>query len=99
MADDMFRRLIEDGDIDGLRRALQVNPGLANRTIHWHLNQDNESDLLHFASDCVGNGWLTNGKEGEIAEQLGQHLFYEWKPPAKARGFFWCARHGAPTRR
>jgi len=70
MTDDISRRLIEHGDVDGLRRALQLDAGLANRTIHWHLNQDNESDPLHFVSDCVGNGWLTNGAEGEIAELL-----------------------------
>lgn len=70
MADDLFRRLIEHGDIDGVRNVLEADPGLANRTIHWHLNQDNESDPLHFVSDCVGNGWLTNGAEGEIAELL-----------------------------
>lgn len=70
MTDDTFRRLIEHGELDGLRRALAADHGLANRTIHWHLNQDNESDPLHFVSDCVGNGWLTNGAEGEIAELL-----------------------------
>jgi ankyrin repeat protein len=70
MTDDTFRRLIEHGDVNGSRSALAVDPGLANRTIHWHLNQDNESDPLHFVSDCVGNGWLTNGAEGEIAELL-----------------------------
>jgi uncharacterized protein len=70
MTDDTFRRLIERGDVHGLRSALEVDPGLANRTIHWHLNQDNESDPLHFVSDCVCNGWLTNGAEGEIAALL-----------------------------
>ena len=70
MTDDTFRRLIEHGEVDALRRALTADHGLANRTIHWHLNQDNESDPLHFVSDCVGNGWLTNGAEGEIAELL-----------------------------
>jgi uncharacterized protein len=70
MMDDAFRLLIEHGDIDGLRGALEVDPGLASRTIHWHLNQDNESDPLHFVSDCVSHGWLTNGAEGDIAELL-----------------------------
>jgi len=69
MTDDTFHRLIEHGDVDGLRHALQLIAGLANRTIHWHLNRDNEP-TLHFVSDCVGNGWLTNGAEGEIAELL-----------------------------
>ena len=70
MKDDTFRRLIEHGDLDGVRNVLEADPGLAVRTIHWHLNQDNESDPLHFVSDCVGNGWLTNGADGEIAELL-----------------------------
>ena len=70
MTEDTVRRLIELGDVAGLRSALKVDPGLANRTIHWHLNQDNESDPLHFVSDCVANGWLTNGAESEIVEVL-----------------------------
>jgi ankyrin repeat protein len=70
MTDDPFGRLIERGDVGGLRSALEVDPGLANRSIHWHLNQDNESDPLHFVSDCISHGWLTDGAEGEIAELL-----------------------------
>ena len=73
MTDETFRRLIEQGHVDGVRSALEADPGLANRTIHWHLNQDNESDPLHFVSDCVANGWLTNGKEGEVATLLLAH--------------------------
>jgi uncharacterized protein len=73
MSDDSFRRLIEQGDVDGLRHALERDPTLANRTIHWHLNQDNQSDPLHYVCDCVGQGWLTNGREGEIAELLLAH--------------------------
>ena len=70
MNNDEFRLLIERGDVDGLRRALESEPTLANRTIHWFLNQQNESDSLHYVSDCVGQGWLTNGTEGEIAGVL-----------------------------
>jgi ankyrin repeat protein len=73
MSDDSFRLLIERGDMDGVRRALERDPSLANRTIHWHLNRDNESDPLHYVSDCVGQGWLTNGSEGEIAQLLLAH--------------------------
>jgi uncharacterized protein len=73
MSDDSFRRLIERGDVDGVRRALERDPALANRTIRWHLNQDNETDPLHYVCDCVGQGWLTNGTEGEIAELLLAH--------------------------
>lgn len=70
MSDDSFRLLIEQGDVEGVRRALERDAALANRTIRWHLNQDNESDPLHYVSDCVFNGWLTNGREGELAELL-----------------------------
>jgi uncharacterized protein len=70
MDNDEFRLLIQRGDIDGVRRALKSDPALANRPIGWFLNQQNESDPLHFVSDCVGQGWLINGTEGEIAEAL-----------------------------
>jgi uncharacterized protein len=70
MTVDDFRLLIERGDVDGIRDALESEPALANQTIRWFLNRQNESDPLHYVSDCIGNGWLTNGKEGEIAEAL-----------------------------
>jgi ankyrin repeat protein len=70
MTDDDFRRLLETGDAENLRAALGVEPARANATIRWYLNQWNESDPLHFVSDCIGNGWLTNGREGEIAALL-----------------------------
>jgi ankyrin repeat protein len=73
MNDDGFRDCISRGDVDGVRRALEAEPELANRTIRWHLNQDNQSDPLHYVSDCVGQGWLTNGTEGEIAALLLEH--------------------------
>ena len=68
-----FGLLIKAGDIGGIRGALARQPVLANRTIRWFLNQENESDPLHFVSDCVGHGWLTNGNEGAIAEVLLAH--------------------------
>lgn len=68
-----FRLLIERGDSIGVKTALESNSALANRTIRWHLNQNNESDPLHYVSDCVGQGWLTNGTEGEISELLLAH--------------------------
>jgi ankyrin repeat protein len=67
---DDFRLSIERGDADAIRRALKSDPGLANATIRWDLNQDNESDPLHYVSDAVFNGWLTNGSEARIAEAL-----------------------------
>jgi ankyrin repeat protein len=68
--DDDFHLLIERGDAAGVRDALAADPALAHRPIRWRLDQDNVSDPLHYVSDCVGNGWLTNGAEGEIAEAL-----------------------------
>ena len=65
-----FRQLIERGNVDGVRGGLEADLELANRTIRWFLNQENESDPLHYVSDCVGNGWLTNGNERAIAELL-----------------------------
>lgn len=73
MASDEFGRMIELGDAQGIRSALSTDPELANRTIHWYLNQPNESDPLHFICDCVGHGTLSNGKEGEIAKLLLAH--------------------------
>jgi uncharacterized protein len=70
MSNDKFRKLMERGDVSSLRRALESEPTLANQPISWFLNQQNESDPLHYVSDCVGHGWLTNGTEGEIAEVL-----------------------------
>jgi ankyrin repeat protein len=70
MKHDDFRVLIERGDVEGMRGALESDPGLANRPICWHRNQHHESDPLHYVSDCVGQGWLTNGIDGEIVELL-----------------------------
>jgi hypothetical protein len=67
MNNDHFRELIEHGDVSNLRQALESDPTLANQPISWFLNQQNESDPLHYVSDCVGHGWLANGTEGEIA--------------------------------
>jgi uncharacterized protein len=65
-----FRLAIESGDLDRIRGALDSDRALANQSIHWFLNQHIESDPLHYISDCISHGWLTNGKEGEIAELL-----------------------------
>lgn len=70
MSEAALRELIDRGDVEGLRQALRSNPALANQAIRWHLNQDNESDPLHYVCDAVSQGWLTNGREGEIASLL-----------------------------
>ena len=73
MSNDKFRTLIEQGDVEGVQRELERDPSLANQTIRWHLNRDNESDPLHYVSDCFCHGWLTNGREGELAKLLLAH--------------------------
>ncbi len=73
MKADDFRRLIEKGDVDGLRGALTSDPALASQPIRWILNQENHSDPLHYVSDCVSHGWLKYGQEGKIAEVLLAH--------------------------
>ena len=70
MVGNEFRLLIEHGDLDGIRHALEADPEFANRTVHWHLNRNNESDPLHYVCDCISHGWLKNGTEGRIAELL-----------------------------
>ena len=85
MSDDSFQRLIEQGDVDAVRRALERDSTLANRTIRWHLNRDNESDPLHCISDgpdkkdqvgaarillAAGANARTSNKQGRSALEL-----------------------------
>jgi ankyrin repeat protein len=70
---DPFRLAIERGDVRAVQSGLRADRDLANRPIHWYLNQPNESDPLHYVSDCVGCGWILNGTEGEIAKLLIEH--------------------------
>jgi ankyrin repeat protein len=69
----MLKQLIEAGDVDAIDTLLAAQPALANEPIHWHLNQDNRSDPLHYIADCVSNGWLSNGREGELTASLLAH--------------------------
>jgi uncharacterized protein len=68
-----MRQLIEQGDQDGLRLALQADPALANEPIHWLHQQSNTSDPLHFLCDCVGQGWLADARAGGLARVLLAH--------------------------
>jgi ankyrin repeat protein len=68
-----MRQLIEKGDVEGVRRALESKPARANEPIDWVLNQSNTSDPLHFVSDCVGHGWLSDAKAVDIAGVLLAH--------------------------
>jgi ankyrin repeat protein len=70
MGAERFRRLIEDGDLQGLKGALASDPELANQSVAWFLNQKNESDPLHYVCDCVFNDWLDDARASEIATLL-----------------------------
>lgn len=70
MSNESFRLMIEAGDLPGLKRALNSNPGLANRSISWVLNQNNQSDPLHYVSDCVFNEWLGDDLAAKVATLL-----------------------------
>jgi len=68
-----IKTAIEQGDITELRLALEQNPEWANRKIVWGEDQKNHTEPLHYVSDCVFNGLLTNGKEAEITSLLLQY--------------------------
>jgi ankyrin repeat protein len=68
-----FREYIENGNFAGLKCFLQKHPEYSNRKVKWQLNQENESDPLHYVSDCVFNGWLTSRNEAEITKLLLNH--------------------------
>lgn len=73
MTTEHFGQLIESGQVQNLRRALASNSDLANQTITWFLNQENESDPLHYVCDCVFNRLLSESRAAEIAALLLEH--------------------------
>lgn len=73
MNGDRFRTSIEAGDVPAVRAALEAEPALANRTISWYLNQQNESDPLHYVSDCVFNEYVSDERAAEVAALLIGH--------------------------
>jgi ankyrin repeat protein len=70
MNNEKFRQMITEPDIPGLKIALASDHKLANQGIKWYLNQNNESDPLHYVCDCVFNGWLEEDLATEIAVLL-----------------------------
>ena len=70
MSDEKFRLLIEAGDLQGLKDALESDPELANQSVGWFLNQKNDSDPLHYVCDCVFNDWLDDARASKIAALL-----------------------------
>ncbi len=69
MTDPAFKRLIEAGDLEGLKNAIVADPELPNKTIVWG-ERRNESDPLHYVSDCVFNETLDDRKASEVAALL-----------------------------
>ena len=72
-----LKEIIEQGLVDELKALLSDIPGYANQKITWGSRKEIETDPLHYVSDCVFNGLLTNGKEADIASVLlasGAHL-------------------------
>ncbi len=70
MSIETLQRCIETADVAGVRAALAAEPALAQGTIRWYLNRWNESEPLHYVSDCVGNGHISSACAGEIAQLL-----------------------------
>ncbi len=53
-----IRRMIESGDVEGLRRLLDLNPDLANALVGWGEGNGNRTHPLHFVSDMQFEGKL-----------------------------------------
>lgn len=70
MNNEIFRKMIQNGDLAGLIGALASNPELVNQGVKWYLNQQNESDPLHYVCDCVFNDWLDETVAAEIVSLL-----------------------------
>lgn len=68
-----FRKIIESGDVDAARSALACNGELADSTVIWGLQEECQSDPLHFVSDCVAEEWISDVKAAELATVLLAH--------------------------
>lgn len=64
---------IANGNVEAAETALRADTALANQKITWGKNNELHSDPLHFVSDCVFNGDLTNGCEGDLTRVLLKH--------------------------
>jgi ankyrin repeat protein len=68
-----FRKIIEAGDVVAAESALASDRELADKTVVWELNQECQSDPLHFVSDCVAQGWISDDKAAALARVLLAH--------------------------
>jgi uncharacterized protein len=68
-----FKKALESGDIDGLRLTLQQHADYADRKIIWGEQQKNQSDPLHYISDCVFSGRVKDNTAAAMAKVLLDH--------------------------
>lgn len=67
------KQCIDAGDPSKLEALLLHNPELANTKVIWGPEKRNKTDPLHYVSDSVAQGLLSNGAEATIAETLITH--------------------------
>ena len=65
-----LKEIIEQGLVEELKGLLSTSSEYSNRKIKWGEGQEIDTDPLHYVSDCVFNGILTNGNEADIASIL-----------------------------
>ncbi len=65
-----LKEIIERGFVSELECFLLEKPEYSNRKIKWGGDQEIDTDPLHYISDCVFNGVLTNGNESILAKTL-----------------------------
>lgn len=66
-----FRQLIDRGDLEGIRSALQSNPSWASERISWGYGKNLcLSDPLHYLSDAPFHRIWNHGKQTQIARIL-----------------------------
>jgi len=70
---DLFHRALASGSTESANRLLQRNSELANSRIAWGPDNKNLTDPLHFISDCVFNGLLSDDAAAELAKSLIDH--------------------------
>lgn len=68
-----FHKAVATGSVESVVKLIQENPDLVNTKIAWGLNNKNLTDPLHFISDCVFNGSLSDVTGGVLAKILIDH--------------------------
>jgi len=65
-----LKNYIEQGDIDGIKNAIKMDPDLVDKVIKWGTLLKNKSHPLHYLSDQVFAGKLNDKTAGKIAQLL-----------------------------